>query len=604
MTDKPNEQDFHGNNINNAWNILRKLQQHSRANIPAMMAQRSMSTFTLQQEPLPDEASSTVFVSVFPQDPFVGQPEVRRMLAREVLPGLINSRVQVQDSRGILAEPDEDGNYLYWPGTPEFDQVNAFYYTTYTLRMFERYAHRSIPWSFPTARITVDPHTGDSGNAFYNEQARLLGFHTFKDVTGKEHATAQSADIVSHEAAHAVLDGIRDLYNESFGLGARAFHESFGDIAAMLVALHDDSLIHRLLAWTKGNLRTSNFITEVAEQLTKELADNTHYQEHTIYLRNAFNILKAKPFIELAYQPVNPETELAREEHNYSRLFTGTAYDILIGIYEYMRDKHEQPELVALVRARDILGHLLIMAAELGPVGELHFEDMAQAFLSADVILFDGTYQTILRTVFDDRGILAAEAADKHLASLAELPDVRLPETMNHALAAAIFLENEVLPALKIDPQHELLPMSTYRNAEGYAFMTFFSSQSITLEGAQYGILQNAVVDVFGGLTLLFDPDDRLRSAVYRPVTDVDIWQIRLTIADMLQYEKVVNDLYPPGTKIKPSPEGLLVADPNVTLIADASGKLVKYPTIFDDIPSRISSFLDYLRAWKRKSNT
>jgi hypothetical protein len=91
---------------------------------------------------------------------------------------------------------------------------------------------------------------------------------------------------------------------------------------------------------------------------------------------------------------------------------------------------------------------------------------------------------------------------------------------------------------------------------------------------------------------------------VFRPVTDVDIWEIRLTIADMLQYEKVVNDLYPPGTKIKPSPEGLLVADPNVTLIADASGKLVKYPTIFDDIPSRISSFLDYLRAWKRKSNT
>src|SRR5215510_6994070 len=102
MTDKQSEQDFHSEN--NAWNILRKLQQHSRANIPAMMAQRAMSTFTLQPEPLPDEASSTVFVSVFPQDPFIGKPEVRRMLAREIQPGLINSRVQVQDSRGIVAE--------------------------------------------------------------------------------------------------------------------------------------------------------------------------------------------------------------------------------------------------------------------------------------------------------------------------------------------------------------------------------------------------------------------------------------------------------------------------------------------------------------------
>jgi hypothetical protein len=598
MADKSQKQDFHDVGNNHAWNILRKLQQHSRANIPAMMAQRSMSTFTLQEEPLPDEASSTVFVSVYPQNPFTGEPEVRRMLAWEIQPGLINSRVQVQDSRGIVVEPDEEGNYLYWPGTPEFDQVNAFYYTTYTLRMFERYAHRTLSWAFPTARITVDAHAGDSGNAFYNEQARLLGFHTFKGANGQEHATAQSADIVAHEAAHAVLDGIRDLYNESFGLGGRAFHESFGDIAAMLVALHDDSLVRRVLTWTEGNLRMSNFISEVAEHLTKEMVDNEHYQQHTIYLRNAFNLFHAKPFDELPYEPANPETELAREEHNYSRLFTGAVYDILVGIYEHFKNEHQQPDFVALVRARDTLGSMLIMAIELGPVGELYFDDMARAFLSADAILFDGDYRAILRDVFDKRGILPAGNSDKHIQSLEALPDVRLPETMNNALAAAIFLENEVLPALSIKPEHELLPMSTYRNAEGYAFMTFFSSQSIKLEGEQFGLLKDCLVDVFGGLTLLFDRDDRLRSAVYRPVNDIDLWQIRLTITDIIQYRKVVSDLLPPGTKIKPSPEGLLIADVDVTLSKDASGKLVKYPTIFDDIPRHLSSLLDYLQAW------
>ncbi|MDQ7027324.1 MAG: hypothetical protein Q9P44_17400, partial [Anaerolineae bacterium] len=551
MADKSKKEDFHSAGKNNAWHILRKLQQHSRANIPAMMAQRSMSTFTLQQEPYPDEASSTVFVTVYPQNPFVGEPEIRRMLAREIQSGLINSRVQVQDSRGIVVEPDAEGHYLYWPGTPQFDQMNAFYYTTYTLRMFERYAHRTLPWAFPTARITIDPHAGDSGNAFYNEQARLLGFHTFKDSEGEEHATAQSADIVAHEAAHAVLDGIRDLYNESFGLGGRAFHESFGDIAAMLVALHDDSLIRRLLSWTNGDLRMTNFISEVAENLTKELKDNAHYQEHTIYLRNAFNFLRAKPFDELPYQPNNPETELAREEHNYSRLFTGAVYDILVGIYEHHKKEHKQPNFVALLRARDILGSMLIMAIELGPVGELYFEDMARAFLTADGILFEGAYQAILREVFDKRAILLANDSDEHLKTLAALPDVRLPEIMTNALAAAIFLENEVLSALKITPQHELLPMSTYRNAEGYAFMTFFASQTVKLEGEQFGILQNTQVDVFGGLTLLFDRDDRLRSAVYRPVNDTDIKQIHITITDMLQHNKVVNDLFPPGTKIK-----------------------------------------------------
>src|SRR5690606_1079818 len=137
-----------------------------------------------------------------------------------------------------IALTDSEGHYMYWVGTAEFDQVNAFYYTTFTLRMYERYADRQIPWSFPSARLKIDPHVGDLANAFYNEQEQLLGFHTFINKNGEKHSTAQSADIVTHEAAHAILDGLRDLYNESFGLGARSFHESFGDISAILVALH------------------------------------------------------------------------------------------------------------------------------------------------------------------------------------------------------------------------------------------------------------------------------------------------------------------------------------------------------------------------------
>ena len=603
--DESKQQDFHADDKNHAWNILRKLQHHSRANIPAMMAARSMSTFTLQQEPLPDEANSTVFVAVYPQDPFVSKPEVRRMLATEIRPSLINSRVQVQDSRSIVVEPDEEGNYLYWPGTPEFDQVNAFYYTTYTLRMFERYAQRIIPWVFPTARITIDPHVGDDGNAFYNEQARLLGFSTYKDSEGNEHTTAQSADIVAHEAAHAILDGIRDLYNESFGLGGRAFHESFGDIAAILVALHDDSLMRRLLTWTKGNLNMSNFITEVAEHLIKELqGDATHYQVHTIYLRNAFNFLKAKSFDDMPYLSNNPETELGREEHNYSRLFSGAFYDSLVGVYNRLRNQEQKPDFVALIRARDTMGALLMMAVELGPVGELDFSDMARAFLSADTILFDGKNQAILQRVFEDRKILPVEDAKAHLKALSQLPDVQLPETINNALASAIFLESRILPALNIQPEVELIPMNTYRNAAGYAFMTFFSSKSITLEYEEPSKLNGAVVDVFGGLTLVFDPDDSLRSAVYRPVTEVDIAQIRTQVRDVYDNQKIVHDLYPPGTKIKPSPEGLFIAETDVILSQDASGKLVKYPAIFDDIPSRISSLLEYLQAWKQQSNT
>lgn len=267
MPEQDQEQPQHEQHVN-IFNLLRRLQHHMRANLPAMIAQRTAGSFTLQQDAAPQQATSRVRVMVYPQDPFVSEPEVRTMDAEDIQPGLVNTRVQVQDSTAPIATPDDDGDYLYWPDQPQFAQVNAFYYTTFTLRMYERFAQRAIPWAFAAPRIRIDPQTGSNGNAFYNEQDQLLGFNQF-EIDGKLFNTAHSADIVCHEAAHAVLDGLRDLFNESFGLGPAAFHESFGDITAMLVALHDETLIRRLLEWTNGDLHMDNFVSALAEQITR-----------------------------------------------------------------------------------------------------------------------------------------------------------------------------------------------------------------------------------------------------------------------------------------------------------------------------------------------
>ncbi len=593
-------QNFHGEKRQNAYNVLRKLQEHVRSNIPAIVAQRAMSSFSLHQEPAPQDGSDVVFVVVYPQNPFVGEPEVRRMNAKDIQEGLINSRVQIQDSRGVLALPNDEGHYLYWAGTPEFDQVNAFYYTTFTLRMYERYAHRQIPWSFPSARLKIDPHVGDLANAFYNEQEQLLGFHTFINKSGEKHSTAQSADIVTHEAAHAILDGLRDLYNESFGLGARSFHESFGDISAILVALHDDSLIRRLLEWTDGDLRMSNFISEVAEHLTDELIQSDYFQGHTIYLRNAFNMLEDTPFDQLNYIPDNPETDLARQEHNYSRLFTGAVYDILVGVYERFKENN-QPAFVALYRARDVIGNLLTMAVEAGPVGELNFSDMARSFITADEILYGGRYNAIIRYVFDKRIILTKELADIHRQELKELPDIRLPDTMNNALSAAMFLEDEVLPALNIKPTEALMPLSTYRNAKGFAFITYFNSRTVLLKGNEFKAYNGVEVDTFGGLTLVFDKHDRLRSVYYRPVSEIDVAQLKVVIRELIEHDKIVEDLYPPAG-FNDTPDGLII--PGKPMDKPEGNKLVKYPVIFDEIPDLMSNLKEYLNRWTDKSNS
>jgi hypothetical protein len=590
-----------------AYNRLRRLQEQNLSNIPAMIAQRALGTFTLQKEPPSEETRDEVRVLVYPQDPFVGEPEVRVMQARDIRPGLVNSRVRVRDSYADPAQPDADGNYLYWHDTPEFDQVNCFYYATFTLRMYERYARRELPWSFPLPRIDVDPHAGDGANAFYSEQDRLVGFYSFQ-VDGKTFNAAQSADVISHETAHAVLDGLRDLHNESFGLGPTAFHEGFGDMTAVLVALHDDSLITRVLNVTNGDMRLDNFIAAVAEYLQQRVPQHVqeHVHEHTAYLRNALNTLKFVPFDQLHYLPENPETELGRESHNYSRLFTGAFYDILAGVYELLR-KTMQPR-IAIHRARDIVGYMLICAIELGPVGEFDFSDMAKAFIAADHVLYSGKYSDILTQVFAGRGILQPDAALEFQNSLNKLPDLKLPKMINSALDSALFLEEGVVPALKLPTNVELTPMSAYRNAAGHAYLTYFSHRRLKLEGDRYRQFNGSHIDAFGGLTLMFNSAGQLCSAFYHPVTDEDARQIGMLTEELIRMGLIADPIDEAGAVpagrplyIEPKkPKGIWV--PDVTHPANTRPKLVKFPVLFDTVPRPFSDLLGYLRAWQREN--
>lgn len=582
-------------------NRLKRLQNQMRMNIPAILTNRLTSSFTLHQEPPPQQATTQVQVMVYPQDPFVGEPEIRHMNSDDIRPGLINNRLQIEDSAGAGAQPDADGNYLFDVGSLEFDQVNAFYYATITLRMYERYARRAIPWAFPSPRLRIDPHVGNDANAFYNEQERLLGFHTFKPTNGKSPiSTAQSADIVSHETGHAVLDGIRDLYNESFGLGTTAFHESFGDMTAVLVALHDDSLMRRLLSWTEGDLRISNFITAIAEELTHTLqGEIKHTLEHTVYLRNALNTLTAVRFDALAYHPPEPAFRLGRQPHNYSRLFTGTFYDALVGVYDHLRLKGHTAH-IALSRARDIMGRLLITAVECAPVGEINFHDMAKAFLSADRLVYQGEYSKILCEVFAQRGLGTVPQFEAFIAAQAALPDLRLPDTINTALASALYLEDTLIPALALPADLELMPLATYRNADGAAFMTYYSIEQMPLNDVFLGSNNHgAVVALYGGLTLAFDAENRLVSAVYRGVTAEDRHQTRVMVQDLIREGGIIEHPAKLTTIQTVMPQAVLLTTDSET----AYHRLVKFPAIVDQISNTLGSFTEYLREWVDKDN-
>lgn len=554
MADSPEPKYVH-EHLAGVLHRLRRLQKHTRLTFPGTVGERAKHFFTLKPEPVPEDATYGMQVMVYPQDPFIGEAEIRHMNAADIQPGLINDRVMITDSDGPAAQPDEQGNYLYPPGSIEFDQINAFYYTTMTLRMYERYAQRALPWAFPAERLMVDPHAGSESNAFYNEYEQRLGFQLFEPEVGSPLiSTARSADVVSHEAAHAVLDGVRDYYNESFGLGPAAFHESFGDMTAMLVALHDDSLLRHVLLWTKNDLRIENFIAVIGEQLSNSLMNRgTDSYDHTAYLRNAINTLTASPFDDLMYRPADPVRTLGRQSHNYSRLFTGAFYDALVEVYDRFRVDKIHPH-IALSRARDVMGKLLITAVECGPVGEMDFSDMAKAFIAADQLLYQGKYAAKLGRVFEQRGIVTAADLEAFRTSLLNLPRLMLPDEMDTPAASMAFLKDQVIPALNLPGDVEFVPMASYRNALGFGFVTYAIETVLDFERNPFLTYSVLKLKAYGGLSLAFSPENRLVSAIYRPVTAEDTRQIQIMIDDLIREGLIVPVLSQMGDLLESAP--------------------------------------------------
>ncbi len=133
---------------------------------------------------------------------------------------------------------------------PQFHQQMVYAVVMDTIRRFEMALGREVRWRADRSLKTtphhgllkVYPHAMQEANAFYDPALRSLLFGYFEasldeagtNLPGQVVFTCLSHDIVVHETTHAVLDGIREYFNEPTGDDAAAFHEGFADIVALL----------------------------------------------------------------------------------------------------------------------------------------------------------------------------------------------------------------------------------------------------------------------------------------------------------------------------------------------------------------------------------
>jgi hypothetical protein len=291
---------------------------------------------------------------------------------------------------------------LYKPGSDKFRYWVAADALSRGAAFWKSVVPEDTTWVIGT-NLPVMLDAGDRLNAVYT-RGDLRFFHT--DVSGTMVYTGESPDVVSHELGHAVLDAIRPQLWDAMSHEVAAFHESFGDMSAILTALQLPAIRKEVLAETGGALYRSNRLSRVAEQLGWGLRQRQPCSADGDSLRNAVNCFSYQPPKSL---PVSsPAVLLSSAPHSFSRVFTGAFFQTYAGMVTLL---NRPPTSNDLLQASVDLGRLLVTAVQAAPVVADYFAQVAAHMLEADRDLFDNQYTSAIQFGFAGKGIISLQSA-------------------------------------------------------------------------------------------------------------------------------------------------------------------------------------------------
>lgn len=364
---------------------------------------------------LEDKLKLRVRFDVYFQDPLVAAADAELAFddgcfvewEPELQDGPTSARFAVVDYDGhteMLTPParwDDEKNGFFAPdGTavdrrysdlPQFHHVNVWAIVQRALDFFENGfgLGRRVPWGFEGNRLIIVPHAGPGKNAYYDRHSKSLQFYYFDEDNERVH-TCLSTDIIHHEFGHAVLDGIRPRYIEAVLPETAAFHESMGDLTAILIALRNTAFRQRLIKETGGDLSKESTLSGVAEQFGKHVQNKP-------YLRSARNSLKME------------DVAGDQRPHYLSQVLTGAMFDILVRLSKYYVEKRGRTVPQAFWNTIQRLQSLAIQPLDLLPPVDVTFKDYALAVLRNDETSSPADpddYRGMMLDVFVRRGIL------------------------------------------------------------------------------------------------------------------------------------------------------------------------------------------------------
>ena len=306
-------------------------------------------------------------------------------------------------------------------GNPLFHQQNVYAIVMRTLAQFERILGRRVSWGFHSHQIKVVPHAFEDANAFYSEYDHGLFFGYFTGPAGPVF-TCLSHDIVVHETAHALLDGLRERFTDPSSDDQAAFHEGFADVVAILSIFQLPETIGYLMSQARGTsskrlvprrfLKDERFVREVLFSIGKELG-SALYGIPGRALRASYST-NPDP---AAYKS-SPEW---REAHRRGELLVGAMLLAFVKVWQARLeplgvggsgDLDRERVIEEGANAAEHLLNVAIRGLDYTPPVHLTFRDYLSAILTADREIQPDDrksgYRRILRESFASWGITPA----------------------------------------------------------------------------------------------------------------------------------------------------------------------------------------------------
>lgn len=292
---------------------------------------------------------------------------------------------------------------VYQPGTSSF----RYWTAAEALRRGADFWAPHLPvsnWEVG-ASLKVLLDQGQDLNAYYDRQA--LNFFHGHGATGTVYS-GESPDILCHEMGHAILDALKPQLWSAASHEVAAFHESFGDMSAILSALQLPTLRAAILSDTRGHLYRSSRLSRLAEQLASAIRIHQPDAVESDCLRNAVNSFTYQNPLHLPQMA--PASQLSSEPHSFSRVFTGAFFEILDGMLIAKAATPKAPSEKELLAVSSEIADILVSGIKLAPVVTNWYAQVAAGMVQASAIM-NPDYPRILKAAFVRRSILSLNSA-------------------------------------------------------------------------------------------------------------------------------------------------------------------------------------------------